>query len=81
MFLSWSLRKAVSGDGPMDVARQNRSMAHTSMHRGRPETNYFATQGANLLSDFTVILLGCLIKSLFFMGYLKFQAVVKINLI
>ena len=42
---------------------------------------YAATQGANSLSDFTVILLGCLIKSLFFMGYFKFQAVVKINLI
>lgn len=42
---------------------------------------YAATKGANLLSDFAVILLGFLIRLLLFMGHFKFQTVVKINLI
>lgn len=42
---------------------------------------YAATKGANLLSDFAVILLGFLIKLLLFMGYFKFQTIVKTSLI
>lgn len=56
----------------MDLARMNRWMSHTNTLRGPPETililNAAATQDANLLSNFAVMLF---IKLLFSTDYFK----------
>ena len=86
IFLSRSLRKAVIiNDGPVDVARQKRAMAHTSTCRGQPGTSYFASvccyQGCKFTLRFCCYFIGFLIKLLLFTGYFKFQRIVKTNLI